>query len=337
LNRPEYPLVRNQFPWNVFGIFPPISLFYQVWSVKMKVVDRIEERATVAGKHSISSIVVTDKERDQGHLDAKSMQHALSLFARNGYIRIENLFTPDQMAAFDAQYRSRNANFLTATNKGDKRPLFTVPIEGVFNDPILLANPILEPLLSTWLGEDFIIAAVSAVASFPGAPDQHLHRDSLQLFGKDNEADKDLPPYSVTMLVPLIDFTTETGCTRVWPGSHHIAGREEGLAVGSLDPEVKVGSVLITDGRILHRGAANRSDRLRPLFYLTFHRAWFRDFGGYAQRPPLLISRAEFRRMDPKVQRRVAWFGDTFKAIKRKYWIRKLLPASIRLRIAKDS
>src|SRR5690606_5147615 len=177
-------------------------------------------------------------------------------------LRVENLFSAEQMRAFDHQYRSRNAKLLSATNKADKRPLFTVPIEGVFNDPAVLNNTLVEPILANFLGPDYIIAAVSAVASFPGAPDQHLHRDATQLFGKDNEVDKDVPTYSMTMLVPLIDFTTETGCTRVWPGSHRIGGREEGLAVGSLDPEVKAGPVLLTDGCVLHRGAAIRSTRL---------------------------------------------------------------------------
>ena len=296
----------------------------------------IEAIAAVVGNHEIASIAVSDAERTAGAMTPSQLETAKDLFATHGYIRVQNVFTADQMAAFDAQYRDRYRKFITATNKQDKRPLFTVDIEGVFAQRDVISNPILLPFFEHFLGKDFILAAMSAVASFPGAPDQHLHRDATMLFGPDNTADNALPVYSMTMLVPLIDFTQETGCTRVWPGSHKIAGRTEGLAVGSLDPEVHVGSVLISDGRVLHRGAANRSDKLRPLFYTTFQRSWYRDFYGYTQRPPILISDKNFAALPEDLKARVEWSRDRYKMVKRKYWLRKILPASLRMRLAKD-
>lgn len=296
----------------------------------------IDDVAAIVGNHQIANISISDAERAASTMSPDTLQTAKTLFAENGYIRVQNLFTAEQMAAFEAQYRDRYRNFLTATNKPDKRPLFTVNIEGAFAQREVISNPILLPFLESFLGKDFILAAMSAVASFPGAPDQHLHRDATMLFGPQNVADYNLPVYSITMLVPLIDFTRETGCTRVWPGSHKIAGRDEGLAVGSLDPEVRVGSVLISDGRVLHRGAANGSNKLRPLFYATFHRAWYRDFGGYTQRPPIMISNKNFAALPADLQARVDWSRDRYKAVKRKYWIRKILPVSLRLRLTKD-
>lgn len=296
----------------------------------------IEAIASVVGNHEIASIAISDAERTAGAMSPSNLETAKDLFAKNGYIRVQNLFSAAQMAAFDAQYRDRYRNFLTATNKQDKRPLFTVDIEDTFAQRDVISNPILLPFLEYFLGKDFILAAMSAVASFPGAPDQHLHRDATMLFGPDNTADYALQVYSITMLVPLIDFTKETGCTRVWPGSHKIAGRESGLAVGSLDPEVHVGSVLISDGRVLHRGAANRSNRLRPLFYTTFHRSWYRDFYGYTQRPPFLISDRNFAALPEDMKARVEWSRDRYKTVKRKYWLRKMLPVSLRMRLTKD-
>ena len=296
----------------------------------------IDDIAAIVGNHALASIAISQAERTAGMMDPANLAAAKKLFAANGYIRVENLFTAEQMAAFDAQYRDRYRNFLTATNKHDKRPLFTVDIEGAFAQAQVMSNPILVPFLEHFLGKDFILAAMSAVASFPGAPDQHLHRDATMLFGPDNTADTDLPVYSITMLVPLINFTQQTGCTRVWPGSHKIAGREAGLAVGSLDPEVHVGSVLISDGRVLHRGAANRSDKIRPLFYTTFHRSWYRDFGGYAQRPPILISDKNFAVLPADLQARVEWSRDRYKKVKWKYWLRKTLPVGLRMKLGKD-
>lgn len=302
----------------------------------MAVLSAIETLALVEGSHEVASISISQAERSNAKMDDSKLALAKTLFAKNGYIRVENLFSADQMAGFDAQYRDRFRSFLAATNKQDKRPLFTVDIEGAFAQREVMANPILTPFLESLLGKDFILAAMSAVASFPGAPDQHLHRDATMLFGPENTADFDVPVYSVTVLVPLINFTKETGCTRVWPGSHKIPGRENGLAVGSLDPEVHVGSVLISDGRVLHRGAANRSDKLRPLFYTTFHRSWYRDFGGYAQRPPILISNKNFAALPADLQARIGWSRDLYKKVRRKYWLRKVLPASLRMRMSKD-
>ena len=302
----------------------------------MPVVSGIDALALVEGSHEIASISISDAERLNGKMDADKLEHAKAMFASNGYVRIVDLFEPEQMDDFYGQYRHRYKNFLTATNKQDKRPLFTVNIEGAFAKREAITNPILAPFLESFLGKDFILAAMSAVASFPGAPDQHLHRDATMLFGPDNTADKSLPVYSITVLVPLINFTKETGCTRVWPGSHKISGREEGLAVGSLDPEVHVGSVLISDGRVLHRGAANRSDKLRPLFYTTFHRSWYRDFGGYSQRPPILISNSSFAALPADLQARVSWCRDQYKSVRRKYWLRKILPVGLRMKLGRD-
>lgn len=275
--------------------------------------ESIEGRAAVAGRHEISSITVTEAERHARTLDPAKRAEASRLFRENGYLRIVDLFDAATMARLDAQFRSRHARKLAGTRAADKRPLFTVAIRDAFNDPDVLTSPLILPLLTEMLGADFIIAAVSAVVSFPGAPNQHLHRDTRPLFTPDNSVEKDMPSVTMTMLVPLIDFTTETGCTRVWPGSHHIGGLEEGLAVGSLDPEVRVGSVLLSDGRLLHRGAENRSGRVRPLFYLTFHRSWFRDFGGYEHRRPIEVSDRDLARMTPELRARLDWSRDRYR------------------------
>lgn len=279
----------------------------------MSRLDTIEARAAVAGAHPVASITVTEDERRARRLAPDKLDEAKRLFRENGYLRVVDLFDPATMARLDAEFRRRHARKLAGTRAADKRPLFSVAITGAFNDPDVLTSPLILPLLAEMLGEDFIIATLSAVVSFPGAPNQHLHRDSKPLFSPDNSVERGMPPVAMNMLVPLIDFTTETGCTRVWPGSHRIAGLEEGLAVGSLDPEVRVGSVLLSDGRLLHRGAENRSGRVRPLFYLQFHRSWFRDFWGYENRRPILISRRDHARMAPEFRARFDWSRDPYR------------------------
>ncbi len=305
----------------------------------MSEVEAIEERASHIGAHDISVIQVSEQERQAGVLRPETLQSALSQFEKYGYLKVEGLFAQQDIETWHEEYKNRYKSFLTATNKKDKRPLFTVDITGPFNNETLLVNPLLEEFFSTLLGKDFIVGAVSSVLSFPGAPDQHLHRDATPLFSGDhheNDGDSSLPPYSITMLVPLVDATHETGCTRVWPGSHRIVGREAGLAVGSLDPEVETGAVLLTDGRVLHRGAANISDRLRPLAYMTYHRSWYRDYWGYERRMPIRLGGADYRKMPPHLQTRFSWIRDRYRRIRAKYAVRRMLPAAVRLRLFSD-
>lgn len=295
--------------------------------------------ASVEGHHAVAKVGVSSSERAAGHFEVSTLECAERLFREHGYVVIDDLFTAGQIERLGQYYLQNAANLLDGTNKPDKRPLFTVPVDGPFAETAVLDNSYVSPLLSRLLGDDYIVAALSAVASFPGAPDQFLHRDAAPLFGTtENEGDAHLPPYSVSMLVPLVDCTRETGCTRVWPGSHRIVGTESGLRVGSLDPELRAGSVLMTDGRVLHRGAANHSNRVRPLFYLTFHRSWYRDFGGYERRPPIDVSRAAFQRLPKTVQDRIRWFRGPYGArTMLRYRVGKRLPGVIRRRLMRDT
>jgi ectoine hydroxylase-related dioxygenase (phytanoyl-CoA dioxygenase family) len=184
------------------------------------------------------------------------------------------------------------------------------------------------PLIEACLGEKFILGAMSSVVSFPGAPDQRLHRDSKAIFADDFSIDKDIPPYAITMLVPLVDCNLQTGCTKVWPGSHLCKDNEEAMKTDCIDPEVRVGSVLVTNSKLLHRGGANRSNQIRPLIYLTYHRSWFRDFWGYESRPPVEISKRELEKVPPQYQHLFAWTKDPYKSIRIRSRVERLVPVS---------
>ncbi|MFZ5751883.1 MAG: hypothetical protein ACOY5U_12575 [Pseudomonadota bacterium] len=67
----------------------------------------IETLAAVEGQHDLSSITVTEAEPAVGALSADRLDEARALFARHGYLMVENLFTPEQMRALDTAYRSR--------------------------------------------------------------------------------------------------------------------------------------------------------------------------------------------------------------------------------------
>jgi hypothetical protein len=58
-----------------------------------------------------------------------------------------------------------------------------------------------------------------------------------------------------------------------------------------------VGSCLLNDYRCAHQGLGNRSDQVRPILTLIFHRRWFHDFKNYSRQPPLRMTDAAYARL----------------------------------------
>ncbi|MEH6525534.1 MAG: phytanoyl-CoA dioxygenase family protein [Sneathiella sp.] len=286
----------------------------------------------------ISSISFTDIERDNGSFSEDKLVEAMDLFEQYGFIRLVNVFSHKRMANLNSHYRHRYRHLLQGTNKDDLRPLFTVDVEGPFNDETFYANPHIHSFVCNILGRKCILGAMSSVASYPGAPDQRLHRDTQAIFGDgpdDYTIDKNVPVYAMTVLIPLVDCTLETGCTKVWPKSHLTPNDSEALRIDSLDPEVFVGSALITNSKLLHRGGANLSDRLRPLLYMTYHRSWFRDFYGYEDRPPVNVTNFEYRKIPDNHKHMFSWTKNTYKYIRYKAMVKRLLPRFVKKQAGK--
>ncbi len=232
------------------------------------------------------TVEISASERREGVLEPGTLERASELFERWGSVRLLHVFDPDFVRALAEHYRRRYWAKLIETAKPDGRPLFTPSIEGPFADARYLTPPMVWPLVKRALGDDCVLGAFGSVVSFPGAPDQFVHRDSESLYD-DYSVDVRLPPYALTVLFPLVDADDETGATRVWPGTHRVPSFEEAQRMPSASPELPAGSALMTDSRTLHGGSANRSRNVRPVVYNAYHRSWYRDRGGYEDRPPV--------------------------------------------------
>ncbi len=120
-----------------------------------------------------------------------------------------------------------------------------------------------------------------AIPSAPGSGPTDLHRDFYSILnttpGMDlSPFDRDLPPYYLTVLIPLMEITAENGPTEFIKGSHrHLHVEEEGSEIFS--PLLSPGDFVVFDGRTLHRGSANRSKEERVLGYMTFVANWYHD------------------------------------------------------------
>ncbi|MEL6890255.1 MAG: phytanoyl-CoA dioxygenase family protein [Actinomycetota bacterium] len=107
----------------------------------------------------------------------------------------------------------------------------------------------------------------------PGETAQQLHRDQMAF---------DLFPFpddyhvQCNTMWALTDFTVENGGTQVVPGSSTVP---EAMATSmpTAQVEMRRGSVLFYDGKVLHGGGANRSSAVRRGVNITYAVGWVRQ------------------------------------------------------------
>lgn len=111
----------------------------------------------------------------------------------------------------------------------------------------------------------------------PGSTTQRLHMDGRHgTLAPEPVA----PTSSVVVDIPAGPMNEANGSVQLWPGTHMVRPPEGGPSVpeeleasrkeieGPIQPETKVGDVLIRDTRLWHRGVPNRSSRPRHMIAL---------------------------------------------------------------------
>jgi ectoine hydroxylase-related dioxygenase (phytanoyl-CoA dioxygenase family) len=174
---------------------------------------------------------------------------------------------------------------------GDGRFEIAMRMTGPFGQPMLFANPLLINFLAPLLGNDLMrLGSVTAVASFPGAEMQHIHRDHQQLFHEFAQIGPALPMYAVNVSIPMIDIDAQTGPTAIWPGSHRWTEKQEASPhLGMASVPFQRGDAVLMDYRTMHTGLPNNSQTVRPILYLVYTREWFFDDNNHRGRAPLDI------------------------------------------------
>jgi hypothetical protein len=136
----------------------------------------------------------------------------------------------------------------------------------------------LEALMQQLMVDEFTHYS-GIVYSQPGSEDQYWHRDTHTLEHRTSEGTHlvDLDDFYFTVLIPItVPFTIENGTTEFMAGSHKLPAKKfDQCALERL--EVPLGSALVFNGKINHRGKANLSSEDRPAFYIVYHKKWYND------------------------------------------------------------
>ena len=242
------------------------------------------------------------------------IEDAAACVRRHGVIVIRDAVPPAAVTAVLEDFKVRHD---VHTAPGQKKlyrsfqsdPLraqVPIAIDGPVANPEFFAPPSVLALARKLMGDDLIVGEMGVVISHGGAGAQEIHRDSAFLFGG-LDMEIDLPPFAMTMLVPLLDVTLDMGPTEFWAGSHRL--RDE-AAVTTVPPQrtaLSAGSVVLIDSRVLHRGGANVSGPVRPTAYFSFHRSWYQENPGYEKKPQVRVTPAMLQRLPEPYRPLFSW------------------------------
>jgi ectoine hydroxylase-related dioxygenase (phytanoyl-CoA dioxygenase family) len=222
----------------------------------------------------------------------ESIDRYLREMTVQGFTVLPDVFSPQEVERLRAAMEGVFGREGASTDHGRVRFSYNLTNKhATFREAV--QHPLLMEVMAALLGDDFILAALNAHGSNPGAPAQHLHRDDL--------LDRRIPfPTHVNSMWMLDDFTEENGATRVVPGSHLWDEQPETSKVypGQRQTVGAAGSVAVFDSRLFHAREANRSPRQRRGVTAYFCRAWATrqedytrstDPGLLADASPLLI------------------------------------------------
>lgn len=238
-------------------------------------------------------------ERAAGMLSPATRQAAKQSLDDHGCVLLRGVFSEDAVdrvrAAFDEQWRRDEPDMAQAAKAkganpilwvGEKRYEVLLTLRGALADPMLFANPLLYPVLTTALGKDMRVSGVTAVVSYPGAQIQHIHADHPQLFEGD-AVSVALPSYGINVAVPLIDVDRTIGPTAICLGSHRWPQERTATLEELTVVDFQRGDCVLIDYRTQHTGMPNTSNVVRPILYMVYARNWFFDDLNHRTRPSL--------------------------------------------------
>lgn len=216
----------------------------------------------------------------------------LKKMTQDGVIVLENLITPNNIQTLTEEINHIRSIVMQKINAMPRplptysdiaeRQLNRLDYRCGFSADIF--KQVIKPIFS-WIKEISPLIDFrhywGAIPSLGGSGPTDMHRDVYPILNtcQGNELstyDIQLPPYYLTVFIPLVEITPANGPTEFVKGSHleKIANDKEGEIYA---PLVTPGDVVIFDGRTLHRGTPNHTPHEKLIAYITFVANWYHD------------------------------------------------------------
>jgi hypothetical protein len=222
-------------------------------------------------------------------------ERVVGALLRDGAVIVDDLLTPDVVAAINSEVQPfvdqadpdmRHLNpgvqiFHAQTRHvsglAGKSPTFATQV---------MIHPLLLALCDAVLGPScarYQLNLAHLLERLPGAGDQFWHQDEIVW----NLVPEPKPELQLASVIALVDFTTDNGATRVFPGSHlWEAGRHptDDEAVAAVMP---AGSAVVYLGSTFHGGGAHSGSEPRRGVHLSYTLGWLRtEENNYLAVPP---------------------------------------------------
>lgn len=223
---------------------------------------------------------LTDEERAANAPAPETVDFAVKQVMVNGYVLLEGVLPPDFVRELRTAFMDVFNAYIARveTNRGTNRYQMHLPFRPPFNDPRVIENPFILPIVDAIIGRDAICHYFASDTPLPGSDYQAVHSDIYTLFPE--APDVVVPPYCLVLNIPLVDFTPQNGPLEIWPGGTHLrtpdrATMQELAEVMPHEPVLMpAGSLLLRDARMWHRGTPNRADHARPNMALIYSYHW---------------------------------------------------------------
>ena len=221
----------------------------------------------------------------KGHLDA---------IQENGFTILENVFTPERADAFRKRIREIERDTLHPLEPGEKeedssffRTAGLLRLDRLFWDvPI---DPTVTQVVEGVLGPDYLLSTFSGIDLKPnGGNIQPLHPDdALVPVPRPHER-----PIGCTVMWVVTQFNQRTGGTRLLPGSQRepldlLFQQDSERMRETIQPDMKVGSVLVFDHALFHGASDNPSDEWRLGLQVSYHAGWVRPYTNWFRSVPI--------------------------------------------------
>ena len=139
----------------------------------------------------------------------------------------------------------------------------------------LVMHPIVRAVVDDFLGHSttYQLHLTQLITIGPGETRQKPHRDQMAFDFFSFPADYHV---QCNTMWALTDFTAANGATHIAPGTSGMADAEA-EQIEEIQATMRRGSVLFYDGKVLHGGGANTSDRPRQGVNITYAVGWVRQ------------------------------------------------------------
>ncbi len=139
----------------------------------------------------------------------------------------------------------------------------------------LVMDPLVVAVVTRFLSHATTIQLhlTQIISVEPGETRQKLHRDQMAFDGYPFPSDYHV---QCNTMWALSEFNSDNGATHILPGSSIISDEQAALLV-EVRAEMRRGSVLFYDGKVLHGAGANTSTTVRQGVNITYSVGWVRQ------------------------------------------------------------